>query len=183
MLSGANLNVEVEGSADISHKRERVARNILENTLLADFLSILESDDRKKKNKRCKGIEMFPNLTVHPEKDSFSYLMLVAPYLSMIDGQLQIEDNKSLKIDLAKVEQAINKGRGFYEFIGNVEGRKTIFRFNHTAFRNSYTMSDLPKMQLTYYAIKVGEITPEELKVEKEFEFGTIQRKRVIMNP
>ena len=33
-------------------------------------------------------------------------------------------------------------------------------------------MSDLPKMQLTYYAIKVGSIDKNDLKVEKEFEFG-----------
>ena len=34
-------------------------------------------------------------------------------------------------------------------------------------------MSDLPKMQLTYYAIHVGKIEKSDLQVEKEFEFGT----------
>ena len=46
-------------------------------------------------------------------------------------------------------------------------------RFNRNAFRNSYTMSDLPKMQLTYYAIRVGQIDKTDLQVQKEFEFGT----------
>ena len=38
---------------------------------------------------------------------------------------------------------------------------------------SNYTMSDLPKMQLTYFAIKVGKINKQDLRVEKEFEFGT----------
>ncbi len=53
-------------------------------------------------------------------------------------------------------------------------------RFNRSAFRNSYTMSDLPKMQLTYYAIRVGQINKTDLQVQKEFEFGiTKTSKRV----
>ena len=34
-------------------------------------------------------------------------------------------------------------------------------------------MSDLPKMQLTYYAIHVGAIDKSDLQVQKEFGFGT----------
>jgi hypothetical protein len=34
-------------------------------------------------------------------------------------------------------------------------------------------MSDLPKMQLTYYAIHVGQIEKSDLQVQKEFEFST----------
>ena len=33
-------------------------------------------------------------------------------------------------------------------------------------------MSDLPKMQLTYYGINVGKIDKSDLQVQKEFEFG-----------
>lgn len=105
--------------------------------------------------------------------------MLIAPYLNMIDGQIQIDGGSPLKIDLAKMEQAIDKGRGFYEFVGIIDGKKIIFRFNRASFRNNYTMSDLPKMKLTYYAIKVGQISIEELEVKKEFEFGTISLERV----
>lgn len=38
-------------------KSERLAKNILENTLLADFIALLESDKRRTKNKRCEGIK------------------------------------------------------------------------------------------------------------------------------
>lgn len=107
--------------------------------------------------------------------NSFSYMMLIAPFLSMIDGELPIktDDGNVIKIDITKIGEAIEKGRGYYEFVSTIEGKDVILRFNRGAFRNSYTMSDLPKMQLTYYAIRVGQINKTDLQVQKEFEFGT----------
>jgi len=77
-----------------------------------------------------------------------------------------------MKIDITKIEEAIEKGRGYYEFIATINENDVILRFNRNAFRNSYTMSDLPKMQLTYYAVHVGQIEKSDLQVQKEFEFG-----------
>ena len=72
----------------------------------------------------------------------------------MIDGELpiQTDDGSAMKIDITKIEEAIEKGRGYYEFLATIEGQDIVLRFNRNAFRNSYTMSDLPKMRLTYYA-------------------------------
>ncbi len=171
IFSGIDLNASGKAGAEISHKRDRIVKNILENTLLSDFVAILKADNRRPKNKKCKGIEVFEKITVKPVKNSFAYYMLIAPYMSMMDGKFDL-DGSALKIDPAKLEQALDKGRGFYEFIGVNEGKKFIIRFNRQAFRNGYTMSDLPKMELTYYAIKVGKISLDELDVGKEFEFG-----------
>lgn len=174
-LSGATINVEAGVNANLSKKSDRIAKNILENTLLADFIALLDADKRRTKNKRCAGIKIFPNMTVRPEVNSFSYMMLIAPFLGMIDGELPIktDDGNAMKIDITKVEEAIEKGRGYYEFVSTIDGKDVILRFNRSAFRNSYTMSDLPKMQLTYYAIRVGQIDKADLQVQKEFEFGT----------
>lgn len=174
-LSGATINVEAGVNANLSKKSDRIAKNILENTLLADFIALLDADKRRTKNKRCAGIKIFPNMTVRPEVNSFSYMMLIAPFLSMIDGELPIktDDGNAMKIDITKVGEAIERGRGYYEFVSTVDGKDVILRFNRSAFRNSYTMSDLPKMQLTYYAIRVGQIDKADLQVQKEFEFGT----------
>lgn len=175
VLSGVSLAASAEGSAEMSRKRDRIARNILENTLLADFISILEADTRRTKNKKCTGIEIFKDVTIRPEVNSLTYFMLIAPFLNMLDGRvpLKTDDGQELKLDLKKIGEAINEGRGYYEFVADCNGKEVILRFNHMAFRNNYTMSDLPKMQLTYYAIKVGSINKNDLKVEKEFEFGT----------
>lgn len=142
---------------------------------MADFIALLDADKRRTKNKRCSGIKIFPKVVVKPEVNSFSYIMLIAPFLSMIDGELPFKtsDGDAMKIDITKIEEAIEKGRGYYEFVATVDGKDIILRFNRTAFRNSYTMSDLPKMRLTYYAIHVGQIEKSDLQVQKEFEFGT----------
>ena len=175
ILTGASFSAEAGVDANISRKSDRIAKNIIENTLLSDFISLLDADKRRTKNKRCNGIKMFSNVLVRPEVNSFSYIMLVAPYLGMINGELPFNTNDggALKIDITKIEEAIEKGRGYYEFIAVVNNDEVVFRFNRNAFRNSYTMSDLPKMQLTYYAIHVGQIDKTDLLVQKEFEFGT----------
>ena len=174
-LSGATINADAGVNANLSRKSDRIAKNILENTLLADFIALLDADKRRTKNKRCSGIKIFPNISVRPGVNSFSYMMLIAPFLSMIDGELPIktDDGNVIKIDITKIGEAIEKGRGYYEFVSTIEGKDVILRFNRGAFRNSYTMSDLPKMQLTYYAIRVGQINKTDLQVQKEFEFGT----------
>ena len=174
-LSGVSLSASGEGSAEMSRKRDKIAKNILENTLLADFISILEADTRRTKNKRCAGIEIFKNITVRPEVNSLTYFMLIAPFLNMLDENVPIktDDGQEMNLNLKKIGEAINEGRGYYEFVADIDGQEIILRFNQAAFRNNYTMSDLPKMQLSYYAIKVGSIDKNDLKVEKEFEFGT----------
>lgn len=174
-LSGATINADVDINANLSRKSDRIAKNILENTLLADFIALLDADKRRTKNKRCASIKIFRNIGVRPEVNSFSYIMLIAPFLSMIDGELPIKtgNGNAMKIDITKIGEAIEKGRGYYEFVSTIDGKDIILRFNRSAFRNSYTMSDLPKMQLTYYAIHVGQINKDDLQVQKEFEFGT----------
>lgn len=181
-LSGASINLEAGAHANIARKSDRIAKNIIENTLLADFIALLDADKRRTKNKRCTGIKIFPKVIVRPEVNSFSYMMLIAPFLSMIDGELpiQTDDGSAMKIDITKIEEAIEKGRGYYEFLATIDGQDIVLRFNRNAFRNSYTMSDLPKMRLTYYAIHVGKIEKSDLQVQKEFEFGiTKSSKRV----
>ena len=174
-LSGASINLEAGAHANVARKSDKIAKNIIENTLLADFIALLDADKRRTKNKRCTGIKIFPKVIVRPEVNSFSYMMLIAPFLSMIDGELpiQTDDGSAMKIDITKIEEAIEKGRGYYEFLATIEGQDIVLRFNRNAFRNSYTMSDLPKMRLTYYAIHVGQIVKSDLQVQKEFEFGT----------
>lgn len=44
-----------------------------------------------------------------------------------------------------------------------------ILRFNIGAFRNSYTLTDLTKMDLVYYGIRVGECSLKDLLLENEF--------------
>ena len=49
--------------------------------------------------------------------------------------------------------------------------QKPFLRFNINAFKNSYSLADLSKMNLTYYGIKVGTCTINQLSMENEFKF------------
>lgn len=165
-LIGFNLGISAQAGGDISRKKEHILKNTLQNTLLVDFLELL-----KDKNKR-EGIEIFEQIQAKPKENSFTYMMLMSPYLTIMDGKVDLEANNPLKMDPTKLEAALERGRGFYEFIGSNNGKEFVIRVNKNSFRNGYTMSDLPKMQLDYYAVKVGRIRPEELSVDEEFKFG-----------
>lgn len=181
-LSGMKINASAKVEADASYKKDRIIKNILENTLLADFVDLIKNDQKRKAgNKRCAGIRVFEDLSIYPELNSFSFLMLAAPFFSMLDGDVPIssDDGNTFKLDISKIEEAIGKGRGYYEFIAEHEGKDIILRFNSSAFRNNYTMSDLPKMQLTCYAVHVGKTQKKKLRIEQEFEFGTKRLTRI----
>lgn len=181
-LSGISLNASTNGDIDINRKKEKIARNILENTLLADFIALIDKDERKKeKNRTCTAIKPFKKLIMRPEPNSFSFLMLAAPFFTMLNGVVPIPSNEGneFKMDISKIEEAVARGRGYYEFVSDPNEQETIFRFNNSAFRNNYTMSDLPKMQLSLYAIYVGKTEKRRLDLSNEFEFGMKNKNRV----
>ena len=80
-------------------------------------------------------------------------------------------------VSLGKTTSRLPKGtikqfKG-YKIIGSkgdyIIGRsRVILRFNINSFRNNYTISDLLKMDLSIYAIKVGRTSLENLNVNKE---------------
>lgn len=179
-LSGINVNMNAGVDAEVSRKKDKIVKNILENTILTDFVKMIQQDGkRKKENQKFAGIHCFENLELYPGKNTFSYLMLIAPYMNMMDGKLELDGKEKLQIDVSKIEETMKHGRGYYEFIGMRDGRKVVFRFNLQAFRNNYTMSDLTKMDLSLYAIKVGKTKIEELDMSNEFEFGEKKKQRI----
>jgi len=179
-LSGINVNANAGADAEISRKKDKVVKNILENTILTDFVKmILQDGKRKKDNQKFSSIQCFNNLELHPGKNTFAYLMLIAPYMNMMDGKLELDGKEKIQIDVSKIEETMIHGRGYYEFIGIHDNKEVVFRFNFQAFRNNYTMSDLTKMDLSLYAIKVGKTKLEQLDMSNEFEFGTQKKKRI----
>ena len=127
-LSGINVEASASAGGSIARKKDKVVKNILENTMLTDFLFMLKQDSRRK-HKKFTSIRIFENLELYPGNNTFSYIMLIAPYMNMIDGRLEIDSEKTLKIDLSKVQETMEHGRGYYEFIGIKDNKEIIFRF------------------------------------------------------
>ena len=75
-------------------------------------------------------------------------------------------------MDISKMDEAFKNAKGYYEIIAEKETEgfndKRILRFNINAFRNSYNISDLLKMDLEFYAIRVGRVSEEMLDINKE---------------
>lgn len=182
-LTGVGVEASLEGHAGVEAKKEKIAKTILENTLLADFVELIDTDSKKKKdeNKKHTAIKQFEKVKLFPQANSFSYMMLMAPFFTMIDGNVPIngENGEGFTIDVSKIEAAISRGRGYYEFIAVLDEKETIFRFSSMAFRNNYTMSDIPKMQLSLYAVNVGTTDKKKLDLTSEFQFGVVTKDRI----
>ena len=81
-------------------------------------------------------------------------------------------DTGELKLNVQLMDEAIQNGKGYYELIlTDSENNTKVLRFNLKSFKNSYSLTDLLKMKLTYHAVKVGSINLDDLEIEKEFSF------------
>ena len=182
-LTGIGFEATVEGHAGVEAKKGKIAKTILENTLLADFVELIDTDSKKKKeeNKNHTAIKQFECVKLYPQVNSFTYFMLMAPFFTMIDGNVPIngDNGEKFTLDVSKIEAAISRGRGYYEFVTTINKKEVIFRFSSTAFRNNYTLSDIPKMELSLYAVSVGSIDRKKLDLTVEFQFGVVAKDRI----
>lgn len=169
----ALLGWEAEGSARISAGLEfnssKMVKNIVKNTILTDFLKTIdESGSNKTPSRLPKGtIKQFKGYKISAEKDSLSYMVMVSPYFSMLKSGSSIPAG-DFSIAVDKLDNALHRAKGYYEFVGTKGKSRVILRFNINSFRNGYTISDLLKMDLSIYAIKVGKTALENLNVNKE---------------
>ena len=170
-LVGWEASANGEISAGLALNRNKMVKNIMKNTILTDFLKIVDDDSAKKSaSKTARGaIKRFDGYIISAEKDSLSYMVMVSPYLSMLKtGSFVPAGEFSIAID--KLENALKNAKGYYEFVGTKGKSKVILRFNINSFKNGYTISDLLKMNLSIYAIKVGRTSLDMLDVSKELE-------------
>lgn len=169
-LMGWEASVNGDISAGMTFNSNKMVKNIVKNTLLTDFLKIIDSDESNTStSKVSKGaIKKFEGYRISAEKDSLSYMVMVSPYFSMFRGTSVPAGDFNIAID--KLETALKNAKGYYEFVGTRGRSKIIFRFNINSFKNNYTISDLLKMNLSIYAIKVGRTTLDMLNVSKELD-------------
>ncbi len=168
-LLGWEASASADISAGISFDSNKMVKNIVKNTILTDFIKIIEDASVAKSTSRLpKGtIKQFKGYKISAEEDSLSYIVMVSPYLSMLKSGSSIPAGEfSIAID--KLDHALRNAKGYYEFVGTKGKSRVILRFNINSFRNSYTISDLLKMDLSIYAIKVGRTSLENLNVSKE---------------
>ncbi len=168
-LIGWDVHGSTKISEDLEFSHNKMVKNILKNTILCDFLNLIEGEeDNKKNSKFTKGtIRCFKGYKIYAEENSLSYIVMVSPYLSMLKNGSSIPAG-DFSIAVDKMDDALRQAKGYYELVGIKGKSRTILRFNINSFRNSYTISDLLKMDLIIYGIKVGRTALENLNVSKE---------------
>lgn len=153
-------SAEVGGGFDASRVGQTMLSKTLSNTILTDYLAASTGDGQ---------IERMDGYTVTAPRASMSQIKMFTPYL------IAAKDMDA-DVDLARLDEALERAKGYYELIatkaGDDPGRR-VLRFNIGAFRNNYGLADLSKMRLVFHAIRVGQTTEEGLTMDAELDgFG-----------
>ena len=114
-LTGWGASAEGTISESISFNSNKLVRNIIKNTILTDFLQILDAENTKETTSETnKGaIRRFEGYSISVEKDSLSYIVMVSPYLSMLRTGTSIPAGE-FDIALDKFENTLKNAKGYY---------------------------------------------------------------------
>ncbi|MFE3892852.1 DUF6414 family protein [Priestia sp. YIM B13446] len=161
-LSLIKASISLTGNANIEKSKDSLLKSTITNTLLADFVKFANSHDNKN------SIEIFEGFKVNSIKDSFSFIKMYSPYIKILKEDTEYTQELA-DFNFMEIDEILKSAKGYYELLAVKGEEKSILRFNINSFRNSYTLTDLTKMNLTYYGIKVGECSLEDLLIENEF--------------
>lgn len=153
-------------SGNASYQRSGVVESQITSTLLSNFKRVITET---KKGKSLK-IECLNNIKLSIEKDSPAFYRNITPVLDTIKDIEQVKsltenDKNNFKgFEIRNFEKALDKLSGYYEIKGtDSNGKEMIIRFNISGLRNNYTLSDLTKMDIILFGIKVGEVDSIDL--------------------
>ncbi|MBJ8031912.1 DUF6414 family protein [Bacillus cereus group sp. N21] len=149
------------GSAEISNSKDHLLKTTITNTILTDFVKLSGKEQDK-------NITIFHNFKVSVPNESFTFAKMYTPFIKMLK-----EDSEFTKgladYNFLELDEILKNAKGYYELLATDGKQQVIFRFNISTFRNSYNLTDLQRMNLTYYGIEVGECREEDLLFQNEF--------------
>lgn len=161
-FSAIKASISGQANASYDSRTTNLIESTLTNTLLTDYIDIASKD---------KNVHQFHNAGVHAPEDSVTMYKMYSSYLNIVPKE-------QIPIDLEQLNNALLGERGYYQMLLNGEVQPTcVLRFNIKAFKNNYSLADLSKMNLSYFGVKVGTCTIEQLSMEKEFEVKTDKKK------
>lgn len=175
-ISGLSAGINSMMGANGSLNGSKIARTVIENSLLYDFLESAES------KRGTPLLDIREDYALSIPKDSMTYFATIAPLTEMMEGHQQL-DNPDITMAISKMNSGIRNSKGYYEVVGEKTDSKfgksittqKVFRFNIDAFKNNYRIQDLPKMNLVLYAIHVGTTKLSQLDFETEFNLDSQQ--------
>lgn len=164
-IIGFGASVEGGSALSTSYTSNQVAKNILTNTVLTDFIECVDAGES--------GVERLEEYEISAIDNAMSSMMLITPYLTMLRSGQGVRAGE-FNVSLERIDDAIQKAKGYYEFLAEkTDSDSIILRFNHSSLKNNYKLSDLLKMRLIFYAVHVGFASPDSLDIEKELNFAS----------
>ncbi|QEY22444.1 hypothetical protein D0S48_18265 [Psychrobacillus sp. AK 1817] len=153
----------VKVSADAASASDSLVTKTISNTILADFYGL------SSKLKEEEKLHIFKGFSIRPIKNSFAFIKMYTPYMKIIkeDSPLMSEMQD---FDIHKLDEILENAKGYYELLAYKDDTQVILRFNINTFKNAYSLMDLPKMKLQYYAVEVGEAKETDLIIENEMD-------------
>ena len=106
VLSLFSAKIGIDGNADLSREGNTIITKALENTILTDYLSCAEKEGKD-------YIRVFSGCRPYPYPKSFAFFKMLTPYLKMTDGNIEVADG--LKLNLSLMDEAFDRGGGYYE--------------------------------------------------------------------
>lgn len=156
-------------SGNASYQRSGVVESQITSTLLSNFKKIVTN----KSEKDSSNVEYLDNVKLFIEKDSPAFYRNITPVLDMISDVNKVtsitddDKNNFRGIEIKNIERTLDRLSGYYETKGIAsENKEMIIRSNISGLRNNYTLSDLTKMNIKLYGIKVGEVDSIDLSFD-----------------
>ncbi len=159
-IAGFSANVSGKTNLTASVNTDKMAKTIIQNTLLTDFLDICNDEND--------SIEKFENYVLSEPKGSLTEFLKISVYTNMMNGSTVIDSSDNIELSIDKFDETIRMAKGYFEFLGEEKQKKVIFRFNLDALRNNYRSTDLTRMDLVIYAVKVGNVSLKQLNFSEE---------------
>ena len=157
-IAGGEVGASTEVRLGFSKSNNRLVSSTISSTILTDFLKEVTVSNG--------DIVEISDVNFNLPNNSFAYLKAVAPVLSMFSEEYikQFDDLKG--IDVLSIENVLDLTKGYFEFMAVKEGKDVILRLNTTALKNNYKLGDLLHMNLAFYAVKVGKLSEESIRIE-----------------
>jgi hypothetical protein len=147
-------SAEADAGVGLSASGRSILSKTLSNTILTDYLSKAEGEER---------LHQLRDLRVSAPRDSLAFMKMFAPYM------IAMKTDES-GFDLSRLDEALAGAKGYYELLGehNETHVKSVLRFNIEAFRNNYGLTDLRRMDLVFHGVLVGRTTEDSLSMAAE---------------
>lgn len=142
-------------SGKVNGEINRYSTTTLNNTVLTDYI--------KKANRDNHNVKKFTNINIEVYPYSMAYYRLYTPYMELIDGAKNYQG-----IDLTVIDKVLTSVKGYIEVVSSINNATVVLRFNNNTFRDNYKLSDILKMDLDIYAVKVGCISENKLSLNNE---------------